>query len=270
MTGTALVTGASSGIGRAFAVALANRGMDLVVVARRQDKLDDLAAELSGSVPNGGVPNGVPNGVKVEVLVADLADQGQLAVVEARLRDADRPVDLLINNAGFGTAGPFYQLPVEREDEEVRVNVLALVRLTNAALGGMVERGRGTVMNVSSVAGEQPLPGWASYAATKAFVTSFSRAVAAELKGTGVNVMVVVPGFTRTEFQDNGNFGQHFIPGPIWMTPEQVVKKSLKALDRGKSEVVTGVQNRFTALVTRLSPWPLTRLVLRGATRKMW
>lgn len=253
MTGTALVTGASSGIGRAFAVALAQRGMDLVVVARRQDKLEELAAELSGSV-------------SVEVLVADLADDGQLAAVEARARH----IDLLVNNAGFGTSGAFHQLPVEREDELVRVNVLALVRLANAALGGMVERGRGAVINVSSVSGEQPLPGWASYAASKAFVTSFSRAVAAELKGTGVRVLNVLPGFTRSGFQDHGNFGQHFIPGPLWMTPEQVVKKSLKALDRGRSEVVTGAQNRFTALVTRLSPWPLSRLVLRGATRKMW
>ena len=254
---TALVTGASSGIGRAFAVELARRGTDLVVVARRQDKLEELAAELASAV-------------KVEVLAADLADPDQLAEVEARLADAERPIDLLVNNAGFGTAGPFHELPVEREDEEIRLNVLALVRLTRAALPGMVERRRGSVVNLSSVSGEQPLPGWATYAATKAFVTSFSRAIAAELKGSGVHVLNVLPGFTRTEFQSHGNFGQHFIPGPVWMTAEQVARKSLKALDRGRSEVVPGPQNRFVALMTRLSPWPLTRLVLKGATRKMW
>lgn len=253
--GTALVTGASSGIGRAFAVALAGRGMDLVVVARRHDKLEELARELAG--------------VRVEVLVADLAVDEQLAEVEARLTDPARPVDLVVNSAGFGTAGKFHELPVGREDEMVRVNVQALVRLTRAALGPMVARGGGAVVNVSSVSGEQPLPGWSTYAATKAFVTTFSRGVAAELRGTGVQVLNVLPGFTRTGFQDHGNFGQHSIPGPVWMTPEQVVRISLKALDRGRAEVVTGAQNRLTAVMTRLSPWPLTRLVLRLATSRM-
>ncbi len=253
---TALVTGASSGIGRAFAVELARRGTDLVVVARRRDRLEELAKELSD--------------VNVEVLAADLSDADQLAVVEARLTDPERPIDLLVNNAGFGTAGPFHELPIGREDEEIRLNVLALVRLTRAALPSMVARGQGGVVNLSSVSGEQPLPGWATYAASKAFVTSFSRAIAAELKGSGVKVLNVLPGFTRTEFQDHGNFGQHFIPGPVWMTAEQVARKSLKALDRGRSELVPGIQYRFVALMTRLSPWPLTRLVLRGATRKMW
>lgn len=253
---TALITGASSGIGRALAVELARRGTDLVVVARRRDKLEELAKEL--------------NGVDVEILVADLSDPAQLATVEARLTDAERPVDLLVNSAGFGTAGRFDQLPVEREDELIRLNMLALVRLTRAALPGMVARRRGGVVNLSSVSGEQPLPGWATYAASKAFVTSFSRAVATELKGSGVRVLNVLPGFTRTEFQNHGNFGQNFIPGPVWMTPEQVARASLKALDRGRSEVIPGLRYRFVALVTRLSPWPLTRLVLRGATRKMW
>ena len=258
----ALVTGASSGIGRSFAVALAARGADLVVVARRRDRLEELAKELADKGAD----------VDVEVLAADLSDAAQLATVEARLTDTSdgRAVDLLVNNAGFGTAGPFYESDVAREDEEVRLNVLALMRLTRAALPGMVAAHHGGVINLSSVSGEQPLPGWATYAATKAFVTSFSRAIAAELKGSGVQVLNVLPGFTRTEFQSHGNFGQHFIPGPFWMTPDQVAKSALKALDRGKSEVIPGLQYRFVALSTRLSPWPLTRLVLKGATRKMW
>lgn len=256
---TALVTGASSGIGRAFAVQLASRGADLVVVARRQEKLQELAKELAGT----------GSGVNVEVLVADLADPKQRATVEARLADPERPIGLLVNNAGFGTAGLFHKSDIGREDEEVRLNVLALLRLTRAVLPGMVERRHGAVVNVSSVSGEQPLPGWATYAATKAFVTSFSRAIAAELKGSGVQVLNVLPGFTRTEFQNHGNFGQHFIPGPVWMTAEQVATSSLRALDRGRSEVIPGLRYRLVALASRLSPWPLTRLVLKGATRRM-
>lgn len=256
---TALVTGASSGIGRAFAAELAARGTDLVIVARRRDRLEALASELQ-----------VSHGRHVEVIVADLSDPDQLADVEARLADADRPVELLINNAGFGTSGHFCDLEVDREEQQIRVNVVALVRLSRAALPGMVKRGRGGIVNMSSVAGEQPLPGWATYAATKAYVTNFSRSLAAEMKGSGVSVLNVLPGFTRTEFQDHGDFAQRMIPGPAWMTPEEVVHHALKALHKGRSEAIPGIHNRVVALATRLSPWPLTRKVLRTATRKMW
>ena len=259
--GTALVTGASSGIGRAFAVELASRGTDLVVVARRQERLEELAAELAAGY-----------GRRVEVLRADLADPIDLAAVESRLAaDGGTPsVDLLVNNAGFGTSGRFAELPIDGEEREIRVNLLALVRLTRVALGPMIARGHGAVMNVSSVAGEQPLPGLATYAATKGYVTSFSRSVAAELKGTGVRVVNVMPGFTRSEFQDHGNFGQQFIPGPAWMTPEKVARAALRGLDRGRTEVVPGVHNRIVAMASWISPWPLTRQVLRTATRRMW
>lgn len=256
---TALVTGASSGIGRAFATELAARGSDLVLVARRRERLEEVASELRAR-----------HGCAVEVLVADLADLEQVAAVEARLTEGDPPVDLLINNAGFGTGGRFVDLPIDREEDLIRVNCLAPVRLTHAALPGMVARRHGAVVNISSVSGEQPLPGWATYAATKAFVTNFTRSLASEMKGSGVRVMVVLPGFTHTEFQDHGNFGQHFIPGPFWMQPEEVASHALRALDRGQRETIPGVYNWITAYASRLSPWPVTRQVLRVATRKFW
>ncbi|MDQ6798268.1 MAG: SDR family oxidoreductase, partial [Actinomycetota bacterium] len=183
----ALVTGASSGIGRAFAVHLAASGTDVVLVARRRDRLDDLATDLRAD-----------HGVDIEVLVADLTDEGGLAAVEARLGNGSAPVDLLVNNAGFATSGRFAELPVEGEVAEIHLNVLAPVRLTRAALPGMVERGRGGVVNVSSIAALQPLPHWATYAASKAYLTSFSEAVHEEVGGHGVVVLALMPGFTHT------------------------------------------------------------------------
>ena len=162
----ALVTGASAGIGASFARTLAARGDDVILVARSKPRLDDLAIVLRRE-----------NGVDVEVLAADLTNTADLASVEARVAARERPVDLLVNNAGFGTSGPFGALPVEHEDEEIRLNVLALVRLTHAALGAMTARGTGAVVNVSSLAGYQPNPGMATYGATKAFVSSFTQAV---------------------------------------------------------------------------------------------
>lgn len=257
-SGTAMVTGASSGIGQALAADLARRGLDLVVVARRQDRLEELADKLRAA-----------HGRTVEVLAADLVDPAQRATVEARLADRDKPVDVLVNGAGFGTQGSFVELPVEPEDEEIRLNVLALTRLCHAALPGMVERGRGGVVNISSLAGLQPIPRWATYTATKAFVITFTRAVAAEVRRTGVHVMLLMPGFTETEFQDRSQFDRRSIPGPAWMTPEAVAEQALDDLEKGRKESIPGVHNRVVAVATRLSPWPLTRAVLKVGTRKM-
>jgi len=247
----ALVTGASSGIGRAFAVALAASGTDLVLVARRADRLDELAAELR-----------TEHGIEVEVLVADLTEDGDLAEVEARLGDEAEPVDLLVNNAGFATSGRFADLPVDGEVAEIRLNVVAPVRLTRAALPGMVERGHGGVVNVSSIAALQPLPHWATYAATKAYLTSFSEAVHEEVRGNGVAVLALMPGFTHTEFHGHVGVPPVGIPGPLWMEADQVVRSALAAIGHGRASRVPGVLNRVVATVSRLTPRGVSRRVV--------
>jgi len=244
----ALVTGASSGIGRAFAVQLAASGADLVLVARRRDRLDELANRLRAE-----------HGTEVEVLVADLTDDGDLATVERRFGDDGAPVDLLVNNAGFATSGRFATLPIDREVAEIRLNVLAPVRLTRAALPGMVDRGHGGVVNVSSIAALQPLPHWATYAATKAYLTSFSEAVHEEVRGQGVVVLALMPGFTHTEFHGHVGPPPVGIPGPLWMDAEQVVKSGLAALDRRRASRVPGGLNRMVATLSRLTPRALSR-----------
>jgi hypothetical protein len=245
----ALVTGASSGIGEAFARQLAARGTALVLVARRRDRLDALAAEV---------------GVPTEVLAADLGDPADLRRVEERVAATTDPVDLLVNNAGFGTTGSFATLDVEREDEEVRVNVLAVVRLTRAALPGMVQRGHGAVVNVSSLAAFQPDPGNATYGASKAFVLSFSEALAEELRTTGVRVQALCPGYTRTEFQTTAEYETSRIPKAVWQRPEQVVDASLAALDKGKALCVPGPHNKVAAVGSGFLP-RVVRRRLAGA-----
>jgi hypothetical protein len=246
----ALVTGASSGIGRAFALALADRGHDLVVVARDVDRLETLAQELHDAY-----------GASTEVLPADLSDPDGLGAVEARVADGASAIDLVVNNAGFGTSGHFTGLSIAREQQEIELNVLALVRLTHAALGGMVERGRGGVLNVASIAGYQPTPGNAVYGATKAFVMSFSQAVHEELKGTGVKCMVLAPGFTRTEFQVRAGFDSSEVPGFLWQDAPTVVQHALRAYDRGRAVCVPGPLNAATAAFTAVTPQAVTRRI---------
>ncbi len=249
--GRALVTGASSGIGRAFAVALARAGTDVVMVARRRERLETLATELRAA-----------HGTDAEVLVADLAAEDGLRDVEQRVADDDRPVDVLVNNAGFGTSGPFVALPRDRELEQIRVNVVAPVRLTHAALPGMLDRGRGGIVNVSSIAAVQPLPRWATYGATKAYLTSFSQAVHEEVRGRGVTVLALMPGFTRTEFQDQSGSGTYGLPGFVWMSAEAVARSGLLALARGRATHVPGVGYRTFAAVSRVMPWAFARRVV--------
>lgn len=245
------MTGASAGIGEAMARLLAAEGVDLVVVARDQARLEALAAELSAAHA----------GVDVEVLVADLSDPAALAKVEARVADGERPVDLVVNNAGFGTYGDFADLDIDGEEREIAVNVVALVRLTHAALGAMLARGRGAVLNVSSVAGLQATPGNATYGASKAFVASFGEAVAGELAGTGVTLTTVLPGFTRTEFQARAGIEGRDIPGPAWMSAPDVAAQALAATRAGKAWFVPGVLNK--ALVAAAGPVP------RGLKRRL-
>jgi short-subunit dehydrogenase len=251
---TALVTGASSGIGLEFARQLAANGHDLVVVARDEGRLKELAAEVS---------------TEVEVLRADLTDPTDLAAVEARLSDASRPVDVLVNNAGFGTMGPFAQLPVEAEEREIRLNVIALVRLTRSVLPGMLERRRGGVLNVSSIGGFQPGPFNATYSATKAFVSSFTEAVHEEVRGTGVHVTALCPGLTRTGFQETSGATASTMPGFLWQTSEQVVKVALRDLGRNHAMSVPGMQNKGAAFLVRLVPRGVVRRMSAGVGRRL-
>ena len=246
----ALVTGASAGIGNAFASQLAARGNDVVLVARDRARLEAMAAELAAR-----------HRVAVEVLAADLTDPAQLASVEGRLADRDRPVDVLVNNAGYGTNGDFAQLDRDTEAREIGLNVVALVRLTHAALAPMLERGRGAVLNVGSLAGGQPTPGNATYGATKAFVSSFTQSVHEELRGSGVHVTVVCPGFTRTEFQGRAGIDSSKVPGFLWQSAEEVAAGALDALDHNRAVYVPGTLNRLTAAVVSALPDALTRRV---------
>ena len=244
--GAALVTGASSGIGEAFARRLAMEGTDLVVVARDLARLDALAEELR-----------MRHGVVVEVIDADLSAPVSRAAIEKRLTESARPIDLLVNNAGFGTNGSFAGLPIGREEQEVQVNVLAVMRLTSAALGPMIERGSGAVLNVASIAGLYPAPGSATYCATKAFVCSFGDSLYEELRGTGVAISTSLPGFTRTEFQERSNWDeQSRVPRSAWLAAATVAEQSLAGLAAGKARVVPSLG--YKVLVGATAPLPPT------------
>ena len=246
----ALVTGASSGIGAAFARALAARGDDLVIVARDEARLEELAESLEKE-----------RGCEVEVLATDLTSTKGMGVVEARLEAAEPAVDLLVNNAGFGTYGKFAQLPREAEAREIRLNVLAVMQLSHAALPAMVERGKGGIINVSSLACYQPTPLNATYGGTKAFVTSFSHALHEELRGTGVNVMVLCPGFTRTEFQERAGLESGAVPSFMWQSAEAVVSAALRAYDHGRAVCIPGPLNQAGAVFSSAMPAGITRRI---------
>jgi short-subunit dehydrogenase len=249
-TRTALVTGASAGIGRAFAEGLAIRGYDVVLVARDAARLADLAGELTRA-----------HGINAESLAADLLTAGGLAAVDARLRDPDHPVDLLVNNAGIGTFGRFAELDVEGEVQEIELNVVALVRLTSAALAAMEPRGRGAIVNLSSLAAFQPAPSSATYGATKAFVHSFTHAIHEEARGSGVQVLLVCPGYTHTEFHDRAGLGPTGVPEFAWQSAATVVDVALRDLDRGKSLSIPGALNQLAAALSSVAPAGVTRRV---------
>ncbi|HJQ83459.1 MAG TPA: SDR family oxidoreductase [Candidatus Binatia bacterium] len=238
----ALVTGASSGIGEALARRLARDGRHLVLVARRADRLEALARDLEAA-----------HGITALPISSDLVAPGAAKALVADVERRGLVVDWLVNNAGFGTVGRFDRLPVERELEEVRLNVETLVELTGRCLPGMVARGRGAVMNVASVGGFAPGPFMATYAATKAFVLSFSEALAAEMRGTGVAVLCVCPGFTRTEFQDKAAVDVSGVPGFAWMSADTVADQAVRAVGRGPV-LVNGVMNSVMASTVRLLP----------------
>jgi short-subunit dehydrogenase len=255
---TAVVTVASGGIGAAFASALAKRGHDLVIVSRTESRLDESAAALHAE-----------HGIDVEVLAADLETGAGVDRVAERLRDPARPIEVLVNNAGFGTFGSFHELAVDQEEAMIALNLVALVKLSHAALGPMVERGRGGIINMSSVGAYQPTPYYASYSATKAFVSSFTNAIREELKGTGVKAMVVAPGFTRTDFHTRAEVdANENLPGFLWQSADEVAEAAMKAYERGRAVCVPGGMNKMAAAFSSTMPAAVSRKVAGAVSKR--
>ncbi len=247
---TAVVTGATSGIGKAFVDRLARDGWDLVLVARDGERLQAIADELG------------PWQVAIEVIAADLATAEGRDRVAARVSDRDRPVDLLVNNAGHGAGAPFLGGDAATEEAMFEVNAHAVLTLTRAVLPGMVERRRGDVINVSSVAAWSPR---GSYAASKAYVLALSRSAALDVAPYGVRVQALCPGLTHSEFhQRSGSDAERRIPGLLWLRPERVVEESLQALDRGRTVCIPGRRWQLIVAGTRILPSRLTVFLARS------
>ncbi len=248
----ALVTGASAGIGRELAKVLAREGHDLVLVARRQAELDELAAALKDQY-----------GANAQVVPADLAEPDAAAKVLAEL-GPDARIDVLVNNAGFGGHGAFAERDRDADLRMVAVNVTALTDLTKLVLPGMVARGRGRVLNVASTAAFQPGPFMAVYYATKSYVLSLSEALAEELSGTGVTVTCLCPGVTDTEFHAvAGTDAQPLTQGPLSMSAAAVAEAGYRAMTRGKRLEVPGLHNKFGAASIRIAPRGVVLKVVR-------
>ncbi|MQA02117.1 MAG: SDR family NAD(P)-dependent oxidoreductase [Streptosporangiales bacterium] len=245
----ALVTGATAGIGRAFAQRLAEAGWNLVLVARDAGRLEEAAGQLKRYA------------VDVEVLPADLSEDKSLATVEQRLADDTEPVDMLVNNAGFAIRRSFLSTSVDEEDRLLRVLVRAVLRLTHVGVQAMVRRGRGVVINVSSVAGFVPQ---STYNAAKAYVTALTESVATELKGTSVHVLALCPGYTHTEFHERASIDKGAIPEPLWLDVERVVDGAFDDLRRG---VIVSVPSLRYKVITQLSRRAPRKLVTAISSR---
>ncbi|MDX6633089.1 MAG: uncharacterized protein QOG26_1094 [Solirubrobacterales bacterium] len=254
---TALVTGASAGIGAAIARELAARGHGVTLVARREERLRELARELAAA-----------HGVRAEAIGADLGDPRGRDRMAAAISKLGLEVEVLVNNAGFGTFGFFAKADRQRQLEMVRLNVEAVVDLESRYLGTMVDRGRGAVLNIASMAAFQPLPGSSTYAATKAFVLSHSEALHSELQGTGVTVTAVCPGPVKTEFSEAAGIAgvEERTPGMLWMSAEDVAKSAVDAAEKGKRSVVPGLMNQAGAIAGRHTP----RTVLLPTVKRFW
>lgn len=243
-TSTAVVTGASSGIGADLARELAARGHGVTLVARREERLVELAEELDG--------------VRVEVIACDVADPEARAALLDEVQRRGLTVDVLVNNAGIGTMGPVAEADVDAEIAQVRVNVEAVIDLTTRAVQLMVPRGRGAILNVGSTAGFQPFPGQAGYAATKAFVRAYTEGLRAELSGTGVTAATLNPGPVRTEFiaaagMDEKAFADAF-PKFMWMASRDVAKVGIDALEHDRGDVIAGLPNQISARLFQVIP----------------
>jgi len=255
-TSTCVVTGASSGIGADFARELAARGHGVTLVARREDRLRELAEEVSKA-----------HNVRAETVACDLGDAADRVRLVDAVKERGLDVGVLVNNAGFGTGGAFQGLPLDRELQLVRLNVEAVVDLCGRWVPGMVERGRGAVLNVASTVAFQPLPRQATYSASKAFVLNFSEALNQDLHDTGVNVTVLCPGLTKTEFFEVADLEKEASDAPSFamMTSLDTARAGLHGLERGRRMVVPGAFNTAGAIGGRLTPRALLMPLLRRA-----
>ena len=251
----ALVTGATAGIGAAFAAQLAREGSDLVLVARTEARLTQQAAEMQQRY-----------GIAVETIPADLSTDSGLRRVEQRVTDRSAPVDLLINNAGFGLQADFLDSDISEEEGMLAVNVRAVMRLTHAALPGMIERGSGGILNVSSVAGSVPTATGATYAASKAWVTSFTESLSMLLADKGVQLTVLCPGFTRTDFHDRVGVSRGGVPERLWLDAADVAATGLRDHRRGAVISIPGIQYKVSVIGSRLVPRSLLRWVSTRVT----
>jgi uncharacterized protein len=263
-TSAALVTGASAGIGAAIANELASRGHGLILVARRKSKLDELAAKLAEQ-----------HSVRADTISCDLAKPAARGRLPGQIEALGLDVEILINNAGFATNGRFDESDSERELEQVRVLVEAPVALTRMFLPGMVSRGRGAILNVSSTAGMQPLPYSAGYSAAKAYVLTFSEAIHSEVKGRGVTVSVICPGPVSTDFWEISGWsvagGEKFesaVPKPAWITPKQAAKEGIGGLDAGHRVIVPGLQVRTAMRAAQYIPHAITLPIMERVMRR--
>jgi short-subunit dehydrogenase len=260
----ALVTGASSGIGLAISHELARRGQQLILVARRKDRLDTLAAELNAEY-----------GVRAEALGCDLSKAASRSQLPTRIEKLGLDVEVLINNAGFATHGAFHLADAEREIEQVRVLVETPVALTAAFLPGMVRRGRGAILNVASIAGLQPLPYSAGYSAAKTYIRTFSEALHEENKGLGVTVTALCPGPVKTDFWQVANWemtgggeSESFITKLAWLTPQQAATEAIDGLDEGQRVIIPGIQVRAAMQAARYVPNALKLPIVERFSRK--
>ncbi len=251
---TALVTGATAGIGNAYAQLLAKEGFDLILVARNLPRLKKVAAQLSKEY-----------GVKATCLKADLSESAQLLKVEKVLASTSRPVEVLINNAGFGIKESFTDSNIKAEQELLDVLVTAPMRLSHAVLPGMIKRNSGIIVNVSSVAS---FIAGGTYSAAKSYLTVFSEYLKTELKGTNIKVSALCPGFTRTEFHARGKMKMSGLPNYMWNTTDQVVGKSWRYAKAGKVICVPGWQYMLLSTIARIAPRPIVRKAGMSVRRK--
>jgi short-subunit dehydrogenase len=254
--GTVIITGASSGIGAAFARHLGALGYRLILVARRREHLQVLSRELNKQYNTAS-----------EILVSDLSRADGMARVEKKISELKNLV-MLVNNAGFGTTGKFYQIELDKQIEMINLHVTASVRLCRAALPGMIANGLGSIINVSSIAAYIPSDGNANYCASKAYLKVFSEALQAELRNTGIRVQALCPGLTYTEFHDTPEyheFNRSRFPRILWMSAEELVSRSLKALKKNRVTYIPGLVNRLLIIIASS---PLLSLIRAFMSRR--